>query len=434
MSQELEKRPGHTRWYISSLLSGMIILNYFDRVAISVMTPAIQDSFQLTATQLGIVFSIYTYSYTLMQIPVGSLLDKYGVAWVTRVGMTLWSFLTIILAFLQGKLLLYIVRFLIGLTSASAFPAASKATALWFPPNERGLANSLFDSATKFANVIGAPLVAFLVTTFDWRAAFLTIGIINVLFTVFFWLYYEQPDRHKRISKEELHYIQKHNAVSEEDISERTLIALKAMLTNRKVWGLMIGFTGYGYTFNLLLTWSTLTFFKETYGMDIMSSGLFTAVPWLISTVSGIVVGGWLVDFLIQKGHSNTKVYQTIIVIGMSLGFAFLGAVFTHNITIAIICISVGLAGISATAPIGWSISADIAPVGSISLLSSMVNLANNLFGGIIAVSLTGYLVDVTGSFTLSFLVAGFVLLLGLVFYLAVLGDIKRIRIGKQKT
>lgn len=411
----------------------MIILNYFDRVAISVAAPAIQDSFQLTATQLGIVFSIYTYSYTLMQIPVGSLLDKYGVAWVTRVGMTVWSFLTIILAFLQGKLLLYIVRFLIGLTSASAFPAASKATALWFPQNERGLANSLFDSAAKFANVIGAPLVAFLVTTFDWRAAFLTIGIINVLFTVFFWMYYEQPDRHKRISKEELHYIQKHNAVSEEDISERTLIALKAMLANRKAWGLMIGFTGYGYTFNLLLTWLP-TFFKETYGMDIMSSGLFTAVPWLISTISGIVVGGWLVDFLIQKGHSNTKVYQTIIAIGMSLGFAFLGAVFTHNITIAIICISVGLAGISATAPVGWSISADIAPAGSISLLSSMVNLANNLFGGIIAVSLTGYLVDVTGSFTLSFLVAGFVLLLGLVFYLAVLGDIKRIQIDKQET
>jgi len=433
MAQELEKRPGHTRWYISSLLSSMIILNYFDRVAISVAAPAIQESFQLTATQLGIVFSIYTYSYTLMQIPVGSLLDKYGVAWVTRIGMTVWSFLTIILAFLQGKLLLYIVRFLIGLTSASAFPAASKATALWFPQNERGLANSLFDSAAKFANVIGAPLVAFLVTTFDWRAAFLTIGIINVLFTVFFWMYYEQPDRHKRISKEELHYIQKHNAVSEEDISERTLIALKAMLANRKAWGLMIGFTGYGYTFNLLLTWLP-TFFKETYGMDIMSSGLFTAVPWLISTVSGIVVGGWLVDFLIQKGHSNTKVYQTIIAIGMSLGFAFLGAVFTHNITIAIICISVGLAGISATAPVGWSISADIAPVGSISLLSSMVNLANNLFGGIIAVSLTGYLVDVTGSFTLSFLVAGFVLLLGLVFYLAVLGDIKRIQIDKQET
>lgn len=229
MSQERVKRPGHTRWYISSLLSGIIILNYFDRVAISVAAPAIQDSFHLTATELGIVFSIYTYSYTLMQLPVGSLLDRFGVAWVTRVGMTIWSFLTILLAFLQGKLLLYLFRFLIGLTSASAFPAASKATALWFPPSERGLANSLFDSAAKFSNVIGAPLVAFLVTTFDWRVAFLTIGCINVLFTIFFWQYYEQPERHKRISKSELNYIQKHNAITTEQIPYKTGPLLKKL-------------------------------------------------------------------------------------------------------------------------------------------------------------------------------------------------------------
>ncbi len=428
MSQEHVKRPGHTRWYISSLLSGIIILNYFDRVAISVAAPAIQDSFHLSATELGIVFSIYTYSYTIMQLPVGGLLDKFGVAWVTRVGMTIWSILTIFLAFLQGKLLLYIVRFLIGLTSASAFPAASKATALWFPPSERGLANSLFDSAAKFSNVLGAPLVAFLVTTFDWRVAFLTIGIVNVLFTMLFWWYYEQPERHKRISSGELNYIQKHNTITSEQIPYKTGPLLKALFTNRKVWGLMIGFTGYGYTFNLLLTWLP-TFFKHTYGMDLMSSGLFTAVPWLISTISGIAVGGWLVDYFIKKGYQNTKVYQTIIVIGMGLGFFFLGALFTDNITIAIVCISIGLAGISATAPIGWSISAELAPIGSVSMLSSMVNLANNLFGGIIAASLTGYLLDVTGSFTLSFLVAGAVLLIGLVFYVFVLGEVKRIQL-----
>ncbi|MCY7803497.1 MFS transporter [Bacillus spizizenii] len=428
MSQERVKRPGHTRWYISSLLSGIIILNYFDRVAISVAAPAIQDSFHLTATELGIVFSIYTYSYTLMQLPVGSLLDRFGVAWVTRIGMTIWSFLTILLAFLQGKLLLYLFRFLIGLTSASAFPAASKATALWFPPSERGLANSLFDSAAKFSNVIGAPLVAFLVTTFDWRVAFLTIGCINVLFTIFFWHYYEQPERHKRISKSELNYIQRHNSITTEQIPYKTGPLLKKLFSNRKVWGLMIGFTGYGYTFNLLLTWLP-TFFKHTYGMDLMSSGLFTAVPWLISTISGIVVGGWLVDYFIKKGYSNTKVYRTVIIVGMSFGFFFLGSILTNNITIAIICISIGLAGISATAPVGWSISAELAPIGSVSMLSSMVNLANNLFGGIIAASLTGYLFDVTGSFTLSFLVAGFVLLLGLIFYVFVLGDVKRIKL-----
>lgn len=423
---------GHTRWLISGLLSSMVVLNYLDRVAISVAAPAIQDSFQLNGTEMGIVFSIYTYSYTLMQIPVGSLLDRFGVAWVTRLGMVFWSFLTVIMAFLQGKLLLYIVRFLIGISSASAFPAASKATAAWFPPNERGLANSLFDSAAKFSNVLGAPLVAVLITRFDWRIAFLTIGIINVLFTLMFWLYYENPDRHKRISKEELHYIQKHNTIPSENTRYGMSLLLSTLFRNRKVWGLMIGFTGYGYTFNLLLTWLP-TFFKERFGMDIMSSGLLTAVPWLISTVSGIVVGGWLVDFLLQKGYQTTKVYHTIIIIGMTLGLAFLGAIVTNQVAIAIICISIGLAGISATAPIGWSIAAEIAPSGSVSLLSSMVNLANNLFGGIIAVALTGYLLDATGSFTISFIVAGIVLLVGLFFYIYVLGDIERIQIPGRK-
>ena len=99
MSEHTVKRTGRTRWFISSLLSSMIILNYFDRVAVSVAAPAIQDAFHLTGTELGIVFSIYTYSYTIMQIPAGSLLDRFGVAWVTRVGMVIWSLLTMSMAF-----------------------------------------------------------------------------------------------------------------------------------------------------------------------------------------------------------------------------------------------------------------------------------------------------------------------------------------------
>lgn len=116
------------------------------------------------------------------------------------------------------------------------------------------------------------------------------------------------------------------------------------------------------------------------------------------------------------------------------LRVCFLGSIFTNSVVVAMICISIGLAGISATAPIGWSISAEIAPAGSISLLSSIVNLANNLFGGIIATALTGYLLDKTGSFNLSFIVAGIVLLLGLIFYIYVLGDIKQIKIPKKQS
>ncbi|MGD7008181.1 MFS transporter [Metabacillus sp. 84] len=432
MSDQAIQRPSgkNTRWSISALLCSIIILNYFDRVAIAVAAPELQAGFNLSATEIGLVFSIYNYAYTLMQLPIGSMLDKWGVSWVTRIGMTVWSVLTILIAFISGKLLLYSLRFLTGIMSASAFPAASKATANWFPYHERGLANSLFDSAAKFSNVIGGPLVALLITFFDWRTAFLVIGLINVLFTVIFWRYYDEPGRHKKISDEEINYIQKYGANSSDIPVYRAKYIWKKLFTSRKVWGVAIGFTGYGYTFNLLLLWLP-TFFKNEFQMDLLSSSLLTAIPWLIASITGVAVGGWLVDALIRKGYKPDRVYKGVITIGMLTGFSFLGAVFTANPILSMVYISAGLAGISATAPIGWTIALKISPPGAQAQTSSIVNFSNNLFGGIIAAALTGWIVDVTGSFTLSFIIAAVVLAVGLFFYTYVLGDIETLKFNE---
>ncbi|WP_338776479.1 MFS transporter [Metabacillus sp. FJAT-52054] len=422
----------NTRWAISSLLCSIIILNYFDRVAIAVAAPELQDSFNLSATEIGIVFSIYNYAYTMMQLPIGTMLDKWGVSWITRIGMAVWSILTIIFAFISGKLLLYLLRFLTGIMSASAFPAASKATANWFPYHERGLANSLFDSAAKFSNVLGGPLVALLITFYDWRTAFLVLGIINVIFTLIFWSYYDEPGRHKTISEEEINYIQKYGANASDIPVHRAKDVWKKLFTSRKVWGVTIGFTGYGYTFNLLLLWLP-TYFKEEFQVDLLSSSLLTAIPWLIASITGVAVGGWLVDRLIQKGHKSNRVYKGIIIIGMLIGFSFLGAILTSNPILSMVFISIGLAGISATAPIGWTIASKISPPGAQGQTSSIVNFSNNLFGGIMAAALTGYLVDKTGSFHLSFMIAGAVLAIGLFFYTIVLGDIKTVEFGETE-
>ncbi|WP_050615197.1 MFS transporter [Bacillus testis] len=422
----------NTRWAISSLLSTMIILNYFDRVAVAVAAPELQQSFALSAFEIGLVFTVYNYSYTLMQLPIGWLLDKKGVGWVTRIGLVLWSILTISFAFIQGKLLLYIIRFLTGITSASAFPAASKATASWFPLHERGLANAFFDSSAKLSNVIGAPLVAIIITVFDWRTAILSIGIINVIFTIIFFSYYNEPNKHKRISNEELNYIMKNGATSSSKSPYRFGFIMKKLFSNRKVWGVAIGFTGYGYTFNLLLQWLP-TFFKEKFEMDLLTSSIMTAIPWLIAAMVGVIVGGWLVDSLIQRGYEANKVYRGVIIVGMTLGLAFLGSIFTSNPIFSMVFITIGLAGISATAPVGWTIAAKIAPPGTTANMSAIVNLSNNLFGGIIAALITGYLVDLTGSFNLSFIIAGVVLIIGLFFYTVVLGDIEPISITQDK-
>ncbi|WP_242524659.1 MFS transporter [Metabacillus sp. cB07] len=434
MSNETEiARPAgkNTRWTISALLSTFIILNYFDRVALAAAAPELQKAFSLSAFEMGLVFTVYNYAYTLMQLPIGSMLDRWGVSWVTRTGMVIWTFLTISLVFIQGTLLLYIIRFFTGITSASAFPAAAKATASWFPFHERGLANALFDSSAKLSNVIGGPLVAILITLYDWKTAFLAIGAINVLFTFVFWKYYDEPDTHKSISKEEINYIHMYEDSSDLP-SYKAALVLKSFFTNRKAWGLMIGFTGYGYTFNLLLLWLP-TFFKEQFQLDLLSSALYTAIPWLIASLSGILAGGWLVDSLIKKGYAPDRVYKNIIAAGLLIGLIFIGSIFTSSPVLSMIFISVGLAGISATAPIGWTIAAKLAPPGTTAILSSMVNFANNLFGGIIATFLTGYIVDATGSFNLAFIIAAAVLVIGLIFYTVVLGDIEQISVKSKK-
>lgn len=434
MGNEQIKRPRgkNTRWSISALLCSVIILNYFDRVAISVAAPEVQKSFELSAFEIGLVFSIYTYSYTFMQLPIGGLLDRWGVGWITRISMVIWSVLSLLFAFVHGKLFLYALRLMTGAASASAFPAASKATANWFPNHERGLANALFDSSAKLSNVIGAPLVAIMITVFDWRTAIFAIGVLNVIFTIVFWRYYDEPERHKRISDEEINYLQAYGAGTTHPHPYDTKNMLKQLFLNRKVWGLTIGFTGYGYTFNLLLTWLP-TFFKTEFELDLLQSGLYTAIPWLIAALVGIFVGGWLVDYLIGKGHEKTKVFRYVILFGMTIGLTFIGSIFTEDAVLSIVFISIGLAGISATAPVGWTISALIAPPGTTAIMSSIVNFANNLFGGIIAALLTGYIVDVTGSFDLAFIIAAVVLVIGLFFYIVVLGDIRQIELNENQ-
>lgn len=118
---------------------------------------------------MGIVLSSFLWSYALLQIPVGTLLDRIGVTWLMRVGTILWTIATFLTAMASGLGFLLFARVILGIAEAPAFPGASKATGYWFPLSERGRATSAFDAAAKFSNVIGLSLVALAVTQWGWR-------------------------------------------------------------------------------------------------------------------------------------------------------------------------------------------------------------------------------------------------------------------------
>jgi len=390
------KRPsGNLRWGIGILLGTGTIINYLDRTNISVAGDQMAKQFGWSHTELGLLFSAFFWSYTLAQIPVGVILDKVGVKWLTRIGTALWSVATILTAFLGGFGGIFVMRLILGITEAPAFPANSKATGYWFPVNERGLATSLFDGAAKFSNVIGVGISTWAIINWGWQGAFVVTGLINVAFALVFWIGYREPWEHKKLSKEELAYIETNGAQTRGQPEGSFFTWLVVVLKNRKVWGLTLGFMCYGYSFYLFLTWLP-NYITQQLHFTLAKGGWYTITPWIVATVTDVLIGGWVVDYLIRKGRDANKVRKFVLVLGMFFGAFILLEPTTSNPTLQVMYLSIALGGLAFSAPVAWSIPALIAPKGMVGLVGSIMNFFNNLMG-VLAPIVTGILIDTTG-------------------------------------
>jgi len=413
------------RWLIGLLLGFGILINYFDRVNLSVAHPAFTHDFGITDVEFGYLSSGFAWTYAILQIPVGIILDRYGVISIGRIGAFFWGIACFITAAASGFWHIFISRLILGVAEAPAFPVSSKATGYWFPLSERGLATSLFDAAAKFSNVIGVPIVAAIAFYFGWRAMFIVTGIMSLVYFALFYIYYRNPKEDKRLNDEERNYIIEGGAQPEGVSAVGGGATLGYLLTKAKVWGLTIGFAAYGYSFYLFLTWLP-SYLVKTQHWDILKSGLYTAIPWAVATVTDLVIGGWLVDYLISRGMESTRVRKFFLILGMLLGLAIAGATTTSDPNVAIIWISIALGGLAFSAPIGWSIPALIAPKGSVGTVGAIMNFLNNV-AGIAAPIITGYVIGGTNSFSTAFLIAAVVLVIGILSYVFLLGKIEPI-------
>jgi MFS transporter, ACS family, D-galactonate transporter len=418
-------RIPRVRWGIGVLLGAGVLINYFDRINLSVGAPQLQQEFGLTDGELGWLFSGFFWSYAVLQIPSGMILDRFGVTAVYRVSSFLWSLTSAMTALAGGFGGVLAARLLLGVAEGPGFPASAKATGYWFPRGERAMATSIFDAAAKFANVIGMPLVALAVVQFGWRWGFAITGMLSFLYFLVFLIVYRDPSRHPRLSSVERDYIRAGGATPEGPAESGEVAMLGYLLRNRKVWGLTIGFAAYGYSFYLFLTWLP-NYLVQSMHMSILKSAGFTAIPWICATVAGLGVGGWLIDHLIARGYDETPVRKTVLVVGMLLGLAVFGATVTTNPVWAIVWISVALSGLAAASPVGWSIPSLIAPRGGTGTIGGIMNFLNNMMG-VVAPVATGYIVGATGSFVGAFLAAGIVLAIGIVAYVFILGRLEPI-------
>ncbi len=422
MAEIVREAVGRRRWAIGGLLGVGVLVNYLDRINLSAAGPQLAEQFALSPTQMGVLFSVFFWPYALLQIPAGLVLDRFGTVKVGRIGAFLWILASGITAVATGYGGVMVARGLLGVAEAPGFMVSSKATGYWFPRVERALATAIFDSAAKFSNVIGVPLVAYVVVTFGWRYGFYMTAGLSLLYFFAFYFIYEDPSRDPRLQEAERRYIKEGGAAEEGESQASPLGMLGYILVQKKVWGLAIGFGAYGYSFYLFLTWLP-SYLVKTMHMGILKSAGFAAIPWMVATICDLVIGGWLIDALIARGHNESRVRKTVLVLGMLFGTAVLGATQTTDPVWAITWISIALGGLASAAPVSWSLPSLIAPKGGVGTVGGIMNFSNNMMG-VVAPIVTGVIVDQTGSFVGAFATAGAILVVGILSFVFLLGPI----------
>jgi MFS transporter, ACS family, D-galactonate transporter len=410
------------RWGIAWLLGFGILVNYFDRVNLSVAQSALHADFGISTVMFGYLLSAYSWPYAALQVPCGLLLDRFGVKLVGRISSFIWSVATFAAALSAGVTGFLGARLLLGVGEAPTFPASAKAVGYWFPDAERSLGTAFFDAAPRLAAGLGIPVLGALLIHFGWRWSFAATGIASLVYFAFFYAFYRNPSEDKKLSQAEREFIARGGAQPEDKKKAEQGAPLLYLLGRRKVWGLCLGYAAYNYCFYLLLYWLP-SYFMIAHHVNLQTSTLYVAGPWLIAFVVELAVGGWLVDFLIRAGRSATRVRQAVLIGGTSLGLALIGIAGVQTPRVAMIWITIALAGLSAASSVGWSIPSLIAPRESVGTLGGILNTCNQI-AAISSPVITGYVVKFTKSFDGAFIAAGAILFIGICGYIFLLGRI----------
>ena len=419
----LQKIP-RRRQTIAWLLAFGILVNYFDRVNLSVAKEALHASFGISTVMFGFLSSAYAYTYAVLQVPSGLLLDRFGVKTIGRVSTFLWSVASFGASLARGVPTFFTARLVLGVGEAPTFPANAKAVGYWFPKAERSIGTSIFDGASKLGVGLGYPVLGLLLYEFGWRWCFAATGFISLIFFALFTLYYRNPSEDARLTDAERKFIARGGAQPEDKVLAARGAPIGYLLRKKKVWGMCLGYASYNYTFYFLLFWLP-TFFSTALHTTPVRAALLSSIPWILATAAELFIGGLLVDKLIEHGWNGDRVRRFVLIVGTSMGLGLVGATTTSRIPVALVWITIAIGSLSAASAIGWSIPSLLAPKESVGTLGGILNTCNQL-SALAVGTVTGFIVE-HHSFAPAMGVAAVYLAIGIAGYIFLLGRIEQL-------
>ena len=402
----------YRRGWIAMLLFALALINYIDRVTLSFAAAPIAKEFGLSPVLLGYLFSSFLWTYTLFLLPMGLLVDRFGAKRVAGVGLGIWSVATAATGLAGSFPALLASRLVMGGGEASSNPAGARVIREWIPAGERGLVNAVFNSGSYAGPAICALAAGTIIEVFGWRALFFTAGGIGVLWLLCWLIWFEKPETASWLGAEERVKILAERSSVKAPIGDNLPHPGLRQLLGRgpTLWGLALTQGCNVYSQYLFLTWLP-SYLQQSKGLTVAKTGLFAAIPYVVAVVLCIVIGQLSDRFL--RGDVGGGRRRYVIAVAMILSSIILVAPMVDSIALILVLISLSLTGIAATTSMNFALLNDLLPDSrSVGLAMAFLVMGGNVFG-LMAPIVTGYVIDLTGSFDMAFVIAGILLLIG---------------------
>ncbi|MBM6603030.1 MFS transporter [Pediococcus acidilactici] len=414
------------RYVILAFVFINIVINYMDRTNVSIAMPELSKEIGLSTVQQGLIFSAFGWIYAAMQIPGGILLDKFGSRIMYFISLFGWSLVTVFQAFISGFGQLMGLRLGVGFFEAPVMPANNRAISYWFPEDERGTAIGIYSSAQFLGLAFSTPILYGIHNSIGWRGLFVVTGVVGIIWSIIWYIFYSDPDKSRFVGQDELKYIKTGGAITDDDLKnvDKHKVKLNSQnikqLFSRRLIGIYIGQFAISGTFWFFLTWFP-TYLTKAKHVNFLQSGFLSSIPYL-AAFCGVILAGFISDQLIKKGRSASLARKAPVITGLLLTLLILGANFVSNPALIILFMSIAFFG-NGLATITWVFVTALAP-------KHLIGLAGGIFNGCGALSsivipvVIGILVS-NGNFSSALVFIAAIALLGALSYIFVVGKIE---------
>jgi ACS family hexuronate transporter-like MFS transporter len=416
MLQELKSKSGvpattsgRYRWVVCGLLFFATTVNYMDRQILSLLKPILDGQLHWSNEQFGEVNSAFQGAYAIGGLIFGYLVDRLGTKIGYAMSITGWSLAAMGHALVTTIGGFFAARMCLGISEAGNFPSSIKTVALWFPKKERTLATSLFNSGSNFGPIIAPIVIPWIALTWGWQMAFIVAGLAGLIWLAFWFPLYQVPERQKRLSANELAYIQSDRDESHDEGAGK--IPWLRLFRFRQAWSIIVGRFMTDPVWWFFLIWLP-DYFKKTRNLDIAHSWMHLATIYLIITVLSNL-GGWLPGYLMKLGWSVTRARKTAMFI---FALCVVPILFVTHVSDWAAVFLIGLAG---SAHQAWSASlystaSDMFPKRAVGSLIGLGSAAGSTAGMIFPI-FCGFILDkftaagnVTAGYNVLFVICAF--------------------------